>query len=137
MAALAVATPALVVSGCGGDSEQPAGTTVAAAPADVTYTTAQANIDTKVGDVFGIKLASNPTTGYRWQMASQKGTGGVSLVRSEYIQGPAKKGQVGVGGHELFTFRADRAGKATITMSYLPPGKTKADKSERFVVTIK
>jgi inhibitor of cysteine peptidase len=76
-------------------------------------------IETAVGKSFTITLDSNPTTGYRWQLARQMDTGLVELVNSQYIA--PKTDLVGAPGHEEWHFKAIREGKAIISFDYVRP----------------
>ena len=71
------------------------------------------------GEGFVIKLESNPTTGYSWQV--QLDSTYVELVSSEYVPLPAEEEMVGVGGEEIFTFLASAPGQTEIIFSYLWP----------------
>lgn len=86
-------------------------------------------IDAKTGNEFSITLDSNPTTGYRWQLAKPLDESLVKLVGNEY-QEPESSGAVGAGGKEIWTFKAVAEGKTAIAMKYVrsweknqPPAK--------------
>jgi len=83
----------------------------------------------KVGDEFVLTLESNPTTGYRWQVADKLDGKIVRLISSEYKAPDTKL--VGAGGNEVWTFRAEGRGKTAINLIYVrpwekdtPPAKT-------------
>ncbi|OPY74035.1 MAG: Chagasin family peptidase inhibitor I42 [Syntrophorhabdus sp. PtaU1.Bin058] len=83
----------------------------------------------KAGDEFVLTLESNPTTGYRWQIADKPDEKIVRLIGSEYKAPDTKL--VGAGGNEIWTFRAEGKGKAAINLIYVrpwekgtPPAKT-------------
>lgn len=85
----------------------------------------------KGGDEFVLTLESNPTTGYRWQLAEKPDENIVKLVSSEYKATGTKL--VGAGGNDVWTFRAEGKGKTTINLIYVrpwekdaPPAKTAA-----------
>jgi inhibitor of cysteine peptidase len=73
-------------------------------------------IEVEVGREFAIPLASNPTTGYRWDFIEPVDGRIVEFVESEY------KGQEGerkgAGGEEIFAFRAVSQGTAKISLGY-------------------
>ena len=72
-----------------------------------------------VGEEIIIRLESNATTGYLWQVASPDDETIVELVSVEYNE--PRSGQTGAGGTEDFTFRATGAGDAQIVLHYLQP----------------
>ena len=66
-----------------------------------------------VGDTLSLRLAENPSTGYRWQLAF-----GAGLVAAgdDYAPGlPAAAGVVGAGGERRFSIRATQAGDSTVS----------------------
>jgi inhibitor of cysteine peptidase len=78
-------------------------------------------IEANVGDEFTITVASNPTTGYEWQLA-QPLVGGVLLfVSSEYEVDETDTEIVGAGGKEVWTFKAEGLGDTTVSLEYVRP----------------
>jgi len=75
-------------------------------------------IEAEVGHEFAIRLQSNPTTGYRWQLAAPLDDV-LELVNSEY-KGPEAE-LVGAGGEEVWTFRGVCQGEAVVTLHYVRP----------------
>lgn len=76
------------------------------------------------GQEFSISLESNRTTGYGWQLANPLDETVVTSVKNEYRearQTPGATPMVGVGGKEVWTFRAVKAGKTTIEFKYVRP----------------
>jgi inhibitor of cysteine peptidase len=79
-----------------------------------------------VGDRLTLKLASNPTTGYRW--------GEPEVRHLEVISADSEPGsseRVGSPGFQIFSLKATEAGESTLTLSYVrpfekdqPPAKT-------------
>lgn len=74
-----------------------------------------------IGDLLVFRLPSNKSTGYSWSVATstrcllgQVGEAGYELPKSA-------KGLVGVGGTEVWKFRALGAGSLTITFAYARP----------------
>ena len=83
------------------------------------YTDPQEEINISTDDEFVILIAldSNPTTGYSWQAGYDEIM--LELVEETYELGEfAKQGLVGVGGIELFRFKALKKGEVEITMVY-------------------
>lgn len=74
-------------------------------------------IKTEKGDKFFIVLASNPTTGYQWELEFDSNH--IQLLETEYI--PHEPDRIGGGGDETFEFLALKSGKTEITFSYLRP----------------
>ena len=134
LAALALTTGAVALSGCG---ESDAQVTSGESSASSTYTQADTTIKAQVGETFVIQLASNPTTGYQWKM-TPKGDPGVNLESSKYVQdtqtGTAT--MVGMGGMENWTFTASAAGTGTLVFDSIPPGKTTPAETVTFNVTV-
>jgi len=104
-----------------------------------TYTDSGQAISIGVNQEFIIALGSNPTTGYGWQESHDEA--GLELVGKTYEPGEkAKQGAVGaggVGGVELFRFKALKTGKTEITLVYKRPWEEKAIDQKVFTVTIK
>lgn len=73
-----------------------------------------------------VRLASNPTTGYRWQLT---GVPAVLASEGEAVYEPSPRVEseplrTGAGGTEVFTFRAARAGSGSLAFRYLRPWET-------------
>jgi inhibitor of cysteine peptidase len=79
----------------------------------------QADIGTEVsvdvGEQFEIRLESNPTTGYAWQVVDQPEV--IDLVRSAY-EAPDTS-LVGAGGVEVFVFEGASAGSGELRLEYV------------------
>ena len=87
-----------------------------------------------------ITLESNPTTGFRWELAGPIDENLLTLIESQYEPGTdAEIGLVGADGTEVWTFETLTAGETTITMEYSRPwdGGEKAVKTFEVTVTIK
>ena len=72
------------------------------------------------GQTFTIQLSANPSTGYHWTPTFD--TGALSLKSQTFVSNATPTRLVGVGGTELFTFQALRAGTTSITFDYVSPG---------------
>jgi inhibitor of cysteine peptidase len=68
---------------------------------------------------FTIRLRSNPSTGYRWQESYDPTY--VSLVSKTFISDPLPSGAVGVGGYDVYTFKALKMGTTTIRFDNFCP----------------
>ena len=75
-------------------------------------------IKVKTGQRFTIRMESNPTTGYSWQI-SKALDNKIILVTNAYI--PPDSKLIGAGGHELWTFKAIAEGQTDIAMKYIRP----------------
>jgi inhibitor of cysteine peptidase len=75
--------------------------------------------DVTVGQEFSLTLASNPTTGYRWELADHLDEAIVKLVASEF-KAPQTT-LIGAGGQEIWTFRAAGRGETVISLKYVRP----------------
>jgi inhibitor of cysteine peptidase len=98
--------PTLAISGC--------------MPAGKTYTSADSgeSINLKLNETIKIKLESNPTTGYNWNLSDKTNTAIISLLSSDYKTSSSGKEVVGAGGYETITFKAIAKGNTTITLTY-------------------
>lgn len=75
-------------------------------------------IEVQVGQKFTIRMESNPTTGYGWQLSDSLDNE-IILVTNTFI--PPDSQLCGAGGHEVWTFKAMHAGRAKISMEYVRP----------------
>jgi inhibitor of cysteine peptidase len=94
-------------------------------------------IETTAGKGFTITLDSNPTTGYKWQIARQIDAGLVELVDSQFIA--PKTDLVGAPGREEWHFKAIKQGKAIISFEYVRPWEKDElpVQTESFIVVIR
>jgi inhibitor of cysteine peptidase len=81
-----------------------------------TYSDETTTITAAPGSDFAIRLASNATTGYRWELLTAPDPAVVTLRGSRY-DGPDAP-LVGAGGHEVWTFHAVAPGQTTIGLRY-------------------
>jgi inhibitor of cysteine peptidase len=135
VAVLAVA----MVAGCGSSKTTPTTpTTTPKKPASTlkTYTQSTKNITAKVGESFIIQLASNPTTGYQWQLTGPLSPA-VVKVSNVYVPSKASTATVGSGGVENWTFKGVAAGDALIQLEYLQAGSNANGGTAVFNVTVK
>ena len=68
---------------------------------------------------FAVRLQSNPTTGYGWQLAKPLDEKIVVLVTNDYIH--PDTGLIGAGGHEVWIFKAVGRGQVKIVFKYVRP----------------
>lgn len=79
------------------------------------------NLNLKINDVITIKLESNATTGYKWNLSEENNSGIIAIVSSDYTEKENKDNLVGSGGFETLTFKAVSGGSATIILTYNRP----------------
>lgn len=73
----------------------------------------------KKGDIFKLKLESNPSTGYSWNFAEPFDSTVINLNKKEFEQ-KTKDGapMMGAGGTEVWIFKAIEKGKTKIKLKY-------------------
>jgi inhibitor of cysteine peptidase len=71
------------------------------------------------GQEFKVTLASNPTTGYKWDLAKPLDEKIVKFVTNEYARSAPQL--IGSGGNEVWTFKAAGEGRTEIAMKYIRP----------------
>jgi inhibitor of cysteine peptidase len=78
-------------------------------------------VEMAVGDTLTVTLESNPTTGFVWTLADPEGM--LEVVSNEYVMDPTgfDPPPPGLGGVEVWTFKALRTGETTISMEYSRP----------------
>jgi inhibitor of cysteine peptidase len=106
------------------------------ASAKTVRVTARANgtrVTVHRGDRIEIKLASNPSTGYRWRTVSS-GRPVVKLTASTY-QG--RERFPGAAGTQTFTFRALGQGSAELRLVYTQAGSNDVGKRFRLTVVVR
>ncbi len=125
---------------CGGKSETPTltpTTTPAHTTVNVNASDSSGQVNISVGDLLIVKLDSNKTTGYSWNISSISNTGVIAKVSDEYITPPpSDPPMTGQGGYEKWTFEALEAGTANISMKYIRPWETTAEPAENFSITV-
>ena len=71
------------------------------------------------GEEFDLRLPSNPSTGYRWQVKRPMPDRVVKLVDTRY-EAPTGSA-LGAAGVEIFTFVGSAPGRATLELIYVRP----------------
>jgi inhibitor of cysteine peptidase len=88
------------------------------------------------GERFTLSLASNQSTGYRWVLLDSATLKRVRMLGSEYRSRAPQRN--GAGGIERWSFVADSAGSAVISLVYVRPWEhTAPPDTTRFHVTIR
>ncbi len=93
------------------------------------------NVVIDSGKSFTITLPSNGSTGFAWE-ATVPASGAVEQTDQKYVEGGAMPG---ASGQEVWTFKALKAGTATIKLDYSRPweGGEKAVRTLTINVTVK
>lgn len=92
-------------------------------------------IKVKAGQIFVIRMESNPTTGYGWQL-SKALDNNIILVTNAFM--PPDSKLCGAGGHEVWTFKALGEGQVEISMQYVRPWeKDQPARTNVFTVIVK
>lgn len=89
------------------------------------YMNPNSKIKVMVGKEFSLVLASNPTTGYSWQLAQPLEAQTVALVTNTFQ--PPNTQLVGAGGEEIWKFKALSAGQTIISLKYVRPWEKDKD----------
>jgi inhibitor of cysteine peptidase len=90
-----------------------------------------------VGQSLVVTLASNPTTGYSWQVAEGTGTVLAQVGEAIYRETPQEGTPlVGVGGTETFRFEARAAGQTSLLLEYRRPWEETVEPVETFSVDV-
>jgi len=93
-------------------------------------------ITVTTGQQFNVKLASNRTTGYKWDLAKPLDAKLLTLVTNEYARPNPQL--IGGGGNEVWTFKAVSEGKTEIALKYFRSWETNVEPARKtnFVVVI-
>lgn len=94
------------LAGCGGGAEA----------VQLTAADSGSTVSLEPGQEIEIRLDSNQTTGFRWNLTKEPETAVLELVGSEYEEPGGDV--VGQGGTEVWTFRAVAAGSAALELGY-------------------
>ena len=125
---VAVVHGLLVAGGCANHQ--------AGAPVVVDGPSSGGRVTLAPGATLIIHLASNPTTGYRWQPAARTDAGVLRQVGKTYAPNTSSPGRVGVGGVETWTYQAQAAGSATIRLHYVRPWDTPPSPVNTYVLRV-
>ncbi len=88
-----------------------------------------------VGDLLIVTLASNPTTGFKWELTEVTDQTVLELVEQKF-EAPGAGAPVGAGGEEVWTFKALDKGKSTISMEYRRSWEQGVEPDKTFVLTV-
>jgi len=103
--------------------------------ADRVFTDPAQSVQVRAGQIFLIALAANPSTGYRWVVATPPDAPVADLKGSAYQA--VHSGLMGAPGQDVFVCFARGAGTTTIALNYVAPGReTTVGKTVRFRVVV-
>ena len=88
-----------------------------------------------VGGKIVVRLASNPTTGYDWELV-ELDTTVVEDTAVTYVPDPVPPGLVGSGGTAVWQFTAVGEGETALRLEYRRPFEPEADPEDVFEVNI-
>jgi inhibitor of cysteine peptidase len=94
-------------------------------------------IEVQAGETFHIVVASNPSTGYRWELVGELDGNIVEFVSSGYTADePVMPGS---GGVDVWAFKAVAAGETQITLGSYPPDTnvTEPENTVTFNIVVK
>ncbi len=94
-------------------------------------------LDITQNQTLNIKLESNITTGYKWNLMTEPNSKILKFVSSDYV-GPTPGSQplVGGGGYELWRFQAVGTGTTTLKLGYYRPWETNTPPAKEFTFTV-
>ncbi len=85
-----------------------------------------------VGDTLAVKLKSNITTGYSWNVRDLPS----ALQQLEGKSEPGKTGRAGESGFEFFSFKAITPGESTLHLDYFRPFEKGVTPVKTFVLSV-
>ena len=93
-------------------------------------------VTTRVGALLTVALASNPTTGFEWQLTEMDETV-LENTGQRYVSSPSLIPLVGAGGTEIWEFVARSEGTTTLRLEYRRPFEPEdLDPEDSFEVTV-
>ena len=94
-------------------------------------------IEVKAGQMFSLRLLSNPTTGYGWAMTEAPDP--VRVAWTTNVFEPPEQELPGSGGHEVWSFQALRPGTTRMTLTYARSWEkhTNETHSNRYTIVVK
>jgi len=105
-----------------------------AKPVSLTAANKGSQVGVKAGEQIEITLDGNPSTGYTWEAKDLDST--MFEQTGDPVFNSSNPSLVGSGGTLTLTFKALKAGTATLTLVYLRPWETGVDPIDTFAVTV-
>lgn len=93
-------------------------------------------VELQVGETMRVTLASNPTTGYSWQILTNDPQVLEPQGEPVYRSDPSAQGLVGAGGTETFTFVARQPGTVKLALGYLRPWEEGVPPVQTYTLTV-
>ena len=94
------------------------------------------SVTVRPGDTVQIKLKSNRTTGYSWALTGKLDEKVLKSEGNEYKVDEHPAGMVGVGGNDVWTFKALAAGRTEIVLGYARPWEKDKEPAQAFKLTV-
>lgn len=124
---------ALVGSGCVNSAKEPRGE-LEMSEIVIVQSDQGKTFEARQGDSILIRLAENPTTGYRWEVDVADDRI-IALQDSDYTEAPGAG--IGGGGTRTFTFKAQSPGTVQVRLKLMRKWKPEDPALDRFEVTIR
>lgn len=104
--------------------------------ARLTQNAADKVLHIKAGNLMALKLDSNPSTGYRWDVVLDKAAEGkIERVGSSFIM-PREDERTGASGTEILVLAAQAAGEYTVNLEYKRPWEKQGFNKFSFKVVV-
>ena len=91
-------------------------------------------VEVGAGQQFTVRLPSNATTGFRWEVAD---IGPVTQIGESVYEAPQESGIVGAGGTEVFTFKSGTSGPGELKLEYRRPWEKGSAAEKTWSVTVR
>lgn len=104
---------------------------------DASYSGKQ--VEVAVGQSLVVTLESNPSTGFKWDLAGITDQAVLEKVSNEFKAAEAKSGEpllVGAPGKEIWTFKALKKGKSEISLEYRRPWESGVQPAQTFTLNV-
>ena len=106
------------------------------APLTVTGQNNGQTVTLKPGQVLVVRLESNPTTGYAWQLLAADPAVIKQVGEAGFTPAPVATGVVGAGGTAEWRFAAAGEGTTTIILNYRRPWEKDTRPAQTFTLTV-
>ena len=93
-------------------------------------------LNLNIGDIIYLKLDSNITTGYSWELSEKTDSDIISLESSIYETEQQDEKIVGAGGSVTFSFKAISIGQTDLILEYLRPWEEDIEPMDIFILKI-
>lgn len=133
-AAAAALFTSIALIGCLANQKVVASATATGSSVTVTEQDDGKSIKLDKGQTLVLRLAANPTTGYRW--IPQGSPTPLELIKSDFASDAQAKNLAGAGGTQSLRFTAKAAGKAVLKLEYRRPWEKDGAAAKTFTVTV-